>query len=247
MPCTPPLSPSGSRSSTSTWSYTVTFTSATQWCLRTLSNSLRLTKAGPGPTSDGRRMSMTRCRDSARRSSSSSTTASSTPVGSCPASRVGRPHPAATLAATSGAGPLPTTSKGVSMRIIGAGRRRPGAPLRPIDRSDARPSASEAPTTSKDRQRVDGTARHALEADGGQRELELPPVEAGAGVGQLLELAVVDEPHAHGDDPDHVDRHVDLPIAGRRRVLRHVRGQHGHAPLVEERQAGGLVSGPRLV
>src|SRR5207248_58519 len=95
--------------------------------------------------------------------------------------------------------------------------------------------------------RVDGAPRHALEADRCQHELELPPAEPGARVGEILQLTVVDEPQAHGDDPDHVDRHAHASVSRRGRVLGDVRGEHGDLALVEPGEAGGLEPRPWLV
>src|SRR3954453_2590566 len=112
-----------------------------------------------------------------------STTGSSPPRDSCPASRLAIPQPLATLASTIAAGPRPVTSNGTSISTAGA--------------SSGREDGSE------DGEGVDRAAGDALEADRGQGELELPTVEAVAGGGQVLEVAVVDEPQAHGDDADH--------------------------------------------
>src|SRR3954451_6498647 len=95
-----------------------------------------------------------------------------------PASRHGMAQPASILATVSGPGPRPTTTAGTSINTTSR--------------------------ESEDGDRVHGTAGDSLEADRREGELELPPSETGARVGQILELAVVDEPQTHGHDADHV-------------------------------------------
>src|SRR3954452_5721696 len=146
------------------------------------------------PARYGTRTSYSRCCRSAATAASPSGTGSAPPAGWWPARRHGIAWPASSLAAVSGPGPPPTTIAGTSISTAG----------------------------SEDGDRVHRAAGHALKADRRERELELPPPEPVARVGEVLELAVVDEPQAHGDDPDHVDRHDHALVTGRRRVLRDV-------------------------
>src|SRR5207244_7129211 len=94
--------------------------------------------------------------------------------------------------------------------------------------------------TSEDGQRVGRAAGAAHHPQRRQHELELVAAALLAGGGEVLEVAVVDEPQAHGDDADHVDRDGHRLVARGEDVLAGVAADHGHAPLVHPWEAGGV-------
>ena len=66
---------------------------------------------------------------------------------------------------------------------------------------------------SEHRNRIHRRAGHALEDERGHRQHELPAAVLRAGLSQLLQVAVVDEPHPHRHQADHVQRVADARIA----------------------------------
>src|SRR5581483_5325561 len=92
-------------------------------------------------------------------------------------------------------------------------------------------------------QRIRGAARRADPPQRRERKQEFPPAESVARLRERLQVAVVDEPQAHRDDPDGVNRAPDLLVAGRHRVLRGVTTDGRDTALAEPRETRRMPSG----
>ena len=99
------------------------------------------------------------------------------------------------------------------------------------------------PKTLENGYRVHGRAGRVVKPERAYGQHELPAVALFASLRQLLEVRVVEDPHAHRDDADLVDGIGQRWIPARHHVVSGVATENHNSSLVEQGQAGGLTRG----